>query len=160
VSGAWTSCQSPTTASSAYHPIAVRVGLAVAVRDDDVADREPRHLGADADDLSEGGVAGVDLAAAHLRDVHRVGESRVVHVVLAGDGQDAQVHVARSDGTQLDRVEGDDARDVDFVEVASDTLALGGDGFGGDRVGSGHRNPRGGGLGGTGELGLREAGLG
>jgi len=78
--------------------IAVGVGLAVAVGDDDVASLEARHVAADLDDLADGGVARIDLAAAQLGDVDRVGGRGVGQVVLGRDHEDPQPDVARPTG--------------------------------------------------------------
>ena len=93
-------------------------------------------------DLAHGRVARVDLAAAHVGDVHRVGQGRVIDVVLPRDGEDLQVHVVRADIAHLQLVEADDTRDVDLGEIVVDALALGGDRFCSNRILSGHDTPR------------------
>jgi hypothetical protein len=113
------------------------------VGEHDVALLELRHQVAHGEHLAHGGVAGIDLSTPGLGDVDRVGQGCVVHVVLGRGCQDAQVDVARAHGPQLQRVELDDAGDVELVEVAPHPLALGGDVFGPDRVGThGHRGLR------------------
>ncbi len=109
------------------------------MRDHDVADLEPLHLGADRDHLAERAVARVDLAAARFGDVHRVGERGVIDVVLGRRGEDAQLDVLGAERAQRHFVEPDHARDVELGEVVVDALSLGGDRVGVDRVGSGHR---------------------
>jgi hypothetical protein len=110
------------------------VGLAVAVGDHDVARRDLRHALADFDHLADGGVAGVDLAAARVGDVDRVRGRGVVDVVLGRRGDDAQPHVGRPDVAQLEIVELDDAGDVHVLRVATDTLTLAGDRVAADGV--------------------------
>jgi hypothetical protein len=118
--------------------IAVGVGLSVAVGDDDVAGLEARDVASHGEHLADGAVAREDLAPAELGDVHGVGEGGVIDVVLRRCDQDPQVDIPRAHLAQLDLVERDHLRDVEFLQVAADSLALLGDGFGGDGVGSGH----------------------
>jgi hypothetical protein len=74
--------------------VAVDVGLAVAVGDDDIAALEAADRAPDLHHLADGAVAGVDLATAGLRDVRRVGEGGVIDVVLRRDREDLQANVA------------------------------------------------------------------
>ncbi len=62
----------------------------------------------------------------------------MIDVVLGGRRQDAQVHVLRPHLGQLQLVQLDDPRHVHLLEIAADALVLLGDGFGRDRVRSGH----------------------
>ena len=107
---------------------------------DDVAGLELRDARADGEHLADGRVAGVDLAAADVGDVHGVGERRVVDVVLAGDGEDAQVHVASGRPGAARRCRASRRARCRTASRSPPTRALlGGDRLGADREGSGHR---------------------
>ena len=94
-----------------------------------IAGLEARHLGADLEHLAEGAVARVDLAAARgLGDVVRVGEHRVVDVVLGRGRQDPQVHVARPELAQLELIELDHVSEFEletslFTRSFSETMS-------------------------------------
>ena len=77
--------------------IAVFVGLAVAMGDDDVADLELRDFATDFRHFADGGVAGIDLAAAEIGDVDRVRRRRVGEVVFGGNGEGAELDVPGAD---------------------------------------------------------------
>ena len=64
----------------------------------------------------------------------------VVDVVLGGDGEDPQVHVLRTEGSELERVEREHVRDVELREIAANALLLPGDGVGADRIGGNARH--------------------
>jgi hypothetical protein len=90
---------------------------------------------------ADGRVAREDPAATSVRDVDRVGQRRVVHVVLARDREDPEMHVARAEGRELEAVELHHASDVERARVVPGALLLRGDGVGGDRecANRGHR---------------------
>ena len=62
--------------------VAVFVGLAVAVGDDDVADLELGDFATHFHHFAYGGVSGIDLAAAEVRDVDRIRRRGVGQVVF------------------------------------------------------------------------------
>jgi hypothetical protein len=114
--------------------IAVLVRVAVGVGDDDVAGLEVGHVRAHLEDLSDRGVAGIDLSAASLDDVDGVREHGVIDVVLSGDRQDPEMDVAAPDLAEIQLVELDHVREVDLAGIAARAFRLPGDGFRGDRV--------------------------
>ena len=94
--------------------------------------------GAGRDHLADRTVAGIDLAAAQLGDVDRVGEDGVIDVVLERHGQNAQVDVARTHRAQGRFVQPDDARGVELGQIVVDPSPLGRNGLAGDRIRARH----------------------